>query len=174
MPRVPWGVFSIAGRGPAGKPDGRRARGNKGKQAQAVFFAESADQPHLPEVRDWPAATRDWWISWGIHPMAEEFTESDWQFLLDTALLHAAVWGDHQLSFLPELRLRVAKYGVTPEDRARLRIQFADANAKDSRSTSKPAESGAPDDEVKAEAAGSSARSRYSRKHLTAVEEESA
>lgn len=159
----------MAGRGPAAKPDGRRARGNKGKQAETVFLAETAEQPHLPQHIDWPAPTRDWWISWAIHPMAETFTESDWQFLLDTAMLHAAVWGQGDLKQLPELRLRVAKYGVTPEDRARLRIQFADADAKDRQKSSRSSE--APTDEVKADAAGSSARARYSRKHLAAVED---
>ena len=157
----------MAGRGAPPKADGRRVRRNK-QPDTITFLAETAEQPHIPQSRDWPAETRDWWVSWGIHPMTETFTESDWQFLLDTALIHAAVWGDGDLKQLPELRLRVAKYGVTPEDRARLRIQFADADAKDKQSR-RPADE--PGDDVKAGAAGSAARARYSRKHLAAVEE---
>lgn len=163
----------MAGRGMPPKQDGRRSRGSK-SQSTTTFYVEPSEQPHLPDVRDWPAPTRDWWVSWGLHPMSESFTDSDWQFLLDTALLHAAVWGDGELKLLGEVRLRVAKYGVTPEDRARLRIQFAEADAKDSRPSRGGADDGPPDDDVRAEAAGTSARSRYSRKHLTAVEEESA
>lgn len=157
----------MAGRGGPPKADGRRARRNAQPET-TTFESEFSEQPHLPQDFDWPAPTRDWWISWGIHPMAETFTESDWQFLLDTALLHAAVWGKGDLKQLPELRLRVAKYGVTPEDRARLRIQFADANAKDK---PKRSDDVTPDDDVKADTENNSARSRYSRKHLSVVEE---
>ena len=116
---------------------------------------------------DWPAVTRDWWIQWGDHPMADTFTHSDWQFLLDTALLHAAVWGAGDLRLLPELRLRVAKYGVTPEDRARLRITFAEADSRDKRRHDPEA----PADEVKAQRIGSAARARYARRPLMAVED---
>lgn len=154
----------MGGRGPAPKPDGRRSRRGGSADTRQVFYAEPTEQPHLPQNRDWPGVTRDWWITWGDHPMSDTFTQSDWQFLLDTALLHAAVWGAGDLRLLPELRLRVAKYGVTPEDRARLRIQFAEADAKDKRRD-------APDEDVTANAPGSAARARYARKHLVAVEE---
>lgn len=52
-------------------------------------------------------------------------TGTDWDFLLDTALLHAELWSGNR-SVAAELRLRVAKFGATPEDRARLRIQVGD------------------------------------------------
>jgi hypothetical protein len=42
------------------------------------------------------------------------------------------VW-QGELKYLPELRLRTAKYGATPEDRARLRIQFAQADEAESK-----------------------------------------
>ena len=46
------------------------------------------------------------------------------RLVAETALLHAQFWkGDVKLA--SELRLREAKYGFTPEDRARLRMQFA-------------------------------------------------
>ena len=67
---------------------------------------------------------------WARAAQAELFSCTDWDFLLDTALVHRAVWsGD--LDRMPELRLRVAKFGATPEDRARLRMVFADADEKD-------------------------------------------
>jgi len=44
---------------------------------------------------------------------------------LDTAVLHAEFWmGDRSLA--GELRLRAAKFGATPEDRARLKIAIGD------------------------------------------------
>ena len=56
-------------------------------------------------------------------PQAQTYTDADWSFLLDTAVLHADFWlGDRKVA--AELRLRVAKFGVTPEDRARLRISI--------------------------------------------------
>ncbi|EME14798.1 hypothetical protein G419_25267 [Rhodococcus triatomae BKS 15-14] len=68
-----------------------------------------------------------WWSMWAESPLAVEFTANDWSELLDTAVLHAALWsGDHKVA--AELRLRVAKFGATPEDRARLRITFAAAD----------------------------------------------
>ena len=76
----------------------------------------------------WPKATQDWWAMLSqYHPLAPEFTRLDWSYLAETALIHAHFWkGDLKLA--PELRLREAKYGFTPEDRARLRLTFAVAS----------------------------------------------
>jgi hypothetical protein len=71
----------------------------------------------------WPPETRKWWAAIGEHPLAVEFTATDWWYLVDTAVLHAAFWRG-QLGVAAELRLRLAKFAATPEDRARLRIQF--------------------------------------------------
>lgn len=64
---------------------------------------------------------------WGESPLSAEFTQTDWSELLDTAVLHAQFWRG-RLALASELRLRVAKFGATPEDRARLRITFATAD----------------------------------------------
>ena len=129
----------MAGRGPA--PKDNAVRRNARVVALRVIQADPAPQPDLPEFNvkitvkgevyekrfDWPDQTREWWKMWRESPLATEFTMNDWSELLDTALLHAALWnGD--LSVMSELRLRVAKFGATPEDRARLRIQFARAD----------------------------------------------
>ena len=69
---------------------------------------------------------------WGESPLSADFTATDWSELLDTAVLHARYWkGDVKVA--PELRLRVAKFGATPEDRARLRITFAQADEAEDR-----------------------------------------
>ena len=57
---------------------------------------------------------------------AKTFTETDWSFLLDTAVLHMEFW-DGDRGVAAELRLRAAKFGATPEDRARLKIAVGDA-----------------------------------------------
>jgi len=136
----------MAGKGFAPK-DPRTLAGHRGKNAAAnlrVIEVEPAAQPDLPEFevtiwRDgipviesftWPLATRGWWRMWSDSPLSADFTEADWSYLLDTAVLHAAYWkGDMKQA--AELRQRVAKFGQTPEDRARLRIQFAAADEAD-------------------------------------------
>lgn len=78
----------------------------------------------------WPKVTLEWWDMWASSPLAKDFTQTDWAFLMDTAMVHARFWkGDR--SAASELRLRVAKFGATPEDRARLRIVFAVADELD-------------------------------------------
>ena len=146
----------MAGVGPPPKDPKRRARKNSDPVPQTVLRHEVAEAPALPDFRVerdgelvefvWPERTREWWQMWEESPQAEHFGSTDWEFLLDTALIHAKVWrGD--LSALPELRLRVAKFGATMEDRARLRMVFAAADEAD----------------AKRPAGGQSARERYGR-----------
>ena len=135
----------MAGRGPApganpnSKPDHARARRNVPNMAQLrVVDAEPADQPALPDGVDWHPRTAEWWSMWGESPLAPEFTANDWSELMDAALIHSGFWsGDTKLA--AELRLRVAKFGATPEDRARLRIQFAQADEADAKRPEKRA-----------------------------------
>jgi len=82
----------------------------------------------LPDTYQWPAATLAWWETWRTCAQASKFTETDWSFLLDTAVLHAEFWMGNR-SLAGELRLRAAKFGATPEDRARLKIEIGDPNA---------------------------------------------
>ncbi len=76
--------------------------------------------PELPDGYEWPDATLAWWQHWRESPQAQ-FIETDWSFLLDTALIHAEFWRGY-LSRGAELRLRVAKFGATAEDRRRLKL----------------------------------------------------
>jgi hypothetical protein len=84
--------------------------------------------PELPDSHEWPDATATWWETWRKSAQASKFTDTDWSFLLDTAVLHAEFWlGDRSVA--AELRLRAAKFGATPEDRARLKIEVGDPDA---------------------------------------------
>lgn len=140
----------MAGVGPAPKDPSKRARRNAPTQAQTVLRFERAEAPDLPTVEievdseltefHWPARTVEWWQMWRDSPQAEHFSSTDWDFLLDTALIHARYWrGDTSLA--AELRLRVAKHGATMEDRARLRMAFAEADEADGGKGSSGAES---------------------------------
>lgn len=124
----------MGGRGRAPKAADRLARYRPDKQPlpTRVIRFEPTSQPELPEGYDWPERTREWWAMWAASPLSETFGVTDWDFLLDTAVLHSHFWsGDVKVA--AELRIRVAKFGATPEDRARLRIQFAQAENRDSR-----------------------------------------
>lgn len=122
MPAIP---------GPPPKPADRRARRNKDPMATTVLQFVRGEQPLLPADMDWHPQTIEWWKIWGRTPLSANFTETDWQFLLDTAVMHHRYWAEGDMKVAAELRLRVAKFGATPEDRARLRIVFAEADEKD-------------------------------------------
>lgn len=134
----------MPGRGPAPKDPRKRARRNHDPIALRIVEVDPEPQPDLPsfdvqvevdgalvsQTFTWPERTREWWRMWADSPLSDDFTSTDWSELLDTALLHARYWkGDVKVA--SELRLRVAKFGATPEDRARLRIQFAAADEAD-------------------------------------------
>lgn len=126
----------MAGHGPAPKNPDARVRRHKPAEMR-VIEAEPSAQPNLPTDFAWPARTCEWWQMWADSPLSAEFTTNDWSELLDTALIHAAFW-DGKLALAPELRLRVAKFGATPEDRARLKITFAAAEEADARRDAQP------------------------------------
>lgn len=129
--------------GPAPRDPSRRARRNADPIPQTVLKFVPGAQPILPAIPEyeWHEQTLVWWEMWGQSEIAKTFTAADWQFLLDTARLHTAFWNG-VLGTAAELRQRVAKFGATPEDRARLRIFFASADKGDAeRGTSTPAQS---------------------------------
>lgn len=114
----------MAGRGPAPKDPAKRRRTNADPVPATVVVPDGEVRgPELPAGFDWPEQTRDWWETWRRSPQAQAMTETDWSFLLDTAMLHGEFWAGN-LAVGAELRLRVAKFGATPEDRARLRLQI--------------------------------------------------
>ncbi|EFE65765.1 conserved hypothetical protein [Streptomyces viridosporus ATCC 14672] len=78
----------------------------------------------LPDDEDWHPRTRQWWETWRRSAQAQVFIETDWDFLLDTALLHHVMWTKGRWEFASEVRLRAAKYGATPEDRMRLKLKI--------------------------------------------------
>jgi hypothetical protein len=131
----------MAGKGPSPTEASRLAGHGAAKARESgtqKIDTRVAKQPALPSFTvtwidengvthsakfQWPAQTRAWWKMWADSALSKKFTANDWSELLDTARLHAAYWsGD--LKVASELRLRTAKFGATPEDRARLGIQF--------------------------------------------------
>lgn len=119
----------MAGRGPAPKDAATRRRRNVTPPPTIIESDDQLRGPELPGGYGWPEATKRWWNTWRTSPQAQTLTATDWDFLLDTARLHAEFWcGDNKVA--SELRLRVAKFGATPEDRMRLRLQITDPDAE--------------------------------------------
>lgn len=123
----------MAGNGVPPDPHGRRARSKAG--GDHVVANGKTRGPALPRFvpgRDkvlWHPVTRRWWDGWRKSPQAiRMMTGPDWDFLLETAVLHHAFWSDRRLDLASELRLRLrlreAKFGATPEDRARLGVEM--------------------------------------------------
>lgn len=78
----------------------------------------------LPKGKEWHPRTVAWWEEWRRSPQAAAMiTGPDWQYLLDTALLHHQYWSNGRWEFANELRMREAKLGATPKDRADLKFE---------------------------------------------------
>lgn len=70
-----------------------------------------------------PSRTRAWWKRVSAMPHCVLWTETDWQFALDTAMVHAAfVLGDTVRA--GELRVREKQMGTTLDARRDLRIRY--------------------------------------------------
>src|ERR1044072_4923091 len=129
----------MAGRGPAPKDPSKRRRRNTSEPQTVITPDDELRGPELPAgvlgdedgvPVEWHPMTQLWWNSWRTSPMAQTFVETDWLFLIDTALMHHTMWAKGRWEFASEVRLRAAKFGATPEDRARLKLKVDDpANA---------------------------------------------
>ena len=73
-----------------------------------------------------PTQTRAWWKRVTAMPHCVLWTETDWQFALDTAMVHAAfMLGDTVRA--GEVRVREKQMGTTLESRRDLRIRYVPA-----------------------------------------------
>ena len=122
----------MAGRGPAptGKP-ATRERDNAKRDADITKVSADGILRGSPLPKDitWHPRTKAWWHSFRTSPLAQGFTESDRDFLLDTALLHTAMW-EGATNLAAEIRLRVSAFGSTPEARLRLKLKITDDAAE--------------------------------------------
>ena len=69
------------------------------------------DAPKLPDHIPWPDETRAWWER--VVTDQRERTREDWDYALETALVHADVWGGN-VSRTRELRSRVDRVNAAP------------------------------------------------------------
>ena len=118
----------MAGRGPAPKAQRSRDRDTPVFDRLAdsgEVFGRPLPDGVLPDGESWHPQTLKFWESLRAFPLLKDEPEIGWQFLVDTALMHHIMWTKGRWEFASELRLRVAKYGATPEDRMRLKIKVS-------------------------------------------------
>lgn len=123
-------------RGPV--PKANAARRNKQPEKMKLVASTRPRGPELPKNvlpyvkgtkrrQTWHPMTKKWWAALRRSPQANLMTTSmDWQFMLDTALMHHRMWTTGNFDLAAELRQRQAKFGFTPEDRIRMRVEVVD------------------------------------------------
>lgn len=126
----------MAGNGPPPKDPSKRARSNKDPIPLRVVEITPAAQPSLVDAigelnpateMPWTSGTKLLWSALAEIPTTSNLVTAQWLLLaramiLDDALLSGSV------SAASEARLQLAKFGIAPDDVARLRIQFAQAD----------------------------------------------
>lgn len=128
----------MAGKGAAPKPVLSRSNDQARREAASTKITpdDVVRGPELPEG-DWHPRTVAWWQTWRTSPQAKTFLATDWDVLAETALMHTRLWNG-EVSIAPELRLRVAKFGATVEDRLRLKM-LIDTDVDEAAASSKAA-----------------------------------
>ncbi len=79
----------------------------------------------LPDGELWHPVTQRWWENFRKSPQGTLMvTDVDWDFLLDTALIHHNMWKNGRWEFANEVRMRVAQFGATPAARRALKMEI--------------------------------------------------
>ena len=144
-------MIPIAGRGPAPKDPSKLAGHGAAKARQGemrVINVAPVPQPDLVEMlgeinaatgQAWHPSTLVLWKNLGDFPSLEAMQAAQWAVLARAMMLDDAFMRG-ELKHAAELRLQLQKFGIAPDDVARLRIVFAQADEADSK-RSAPAES---------------------------------
>lgn len=126
------------------KPSGRQLASrmpHRTDWTEVVNTPYSGPKPDLPksrmimnpkgELQEFPLETRtfEWWDAISTMPHCILWTKSDWQFAVDTAMVHAdAAHG--KTTAMAELRQREKIMGTTVDARRDLRIRYIDQEAE--------------------------------------------
>lgn len=70
-------------------------------------------KPTLPKSVDWPEETVSWFEAWRESPRTDGWDKQQWNYLIETAVVHAEVFASENFGMLGELRAREAYMGVT-------------------------------------------------------------
>ncbi|MEV3860722.1 hypothetical protein AB0J38_41235 [Streptomyces sp. NPDC050095] len=129
-------------RGP--KPKDNAVRRNKHEHAQALTSNATEGRALPPGLGIKTAGARRFWRTWASSPQAGRWAETDWAELeITTRLVDGFYQGDMKLA--GEIRQRVAKWGATTEDRARLRMSINEGQDHDGAVEHESASDSTPD-----------------------------
>lgn len=92
----------MGGHGPLGKPDDERVRRNAPiyDKVQIRWDGQSRGPElplGLPGIK-WSTRTIAWWETWRNSPQAMVMLDTDWELMLETALLHNQFWSPRRES----------------------------------------------------------------------------
>jgi hypothetical protein len=133
-------LMAMAGRKPADRPTVTRHKPTV-DWTEVVNVTYDGTRPELPtsrmvmnpkgELQEFPveSRTRDWWEAITTMPHCVLWQPSDWQFALDTAMVHAdACHG--KTTAMGELRQREKIMGTTVDARRDLRIRYVEPESE--------------------------------------------
>lgn len=139
----------MAGKGPAPKDPTKRARRNSDPIPMRVVVAEPVEQPSLTELlgkvnpltdTEWHQATLLFWGQLSEFPTTAELQPAQWSSLARALMIDDAMFSG-KTGLAAESRLRLAKYGIDPDDLARLRVQIVAADEAEERRGPRPTRS---------------------------------
>lgn len=132
--------MAMAGRKPADRPTVTRHKPTV-DWTEVVNVPYTGPKPELPtsrmvmnpkgELQEFPIEprTREWWEAISTMPHCVLWHQSDWQFAIDTAMVHAdACHG--KTTAMGELRQREKIMGTTVDARRDLRIRYIEPEAE--------------------------------------------
>lgn len=124
--------------GPGPKPEEERINRVPKRYAKVVITKDAEETLLGPELPDgspfgdpWCTRTLEWWDVWRKAPQAKLMGTTDWETMLEAAIIHNELWrprSGRQLAttavanYLSELRRRVGAFGATWEDRQKLQL----------------------------------------------------
>jgi hypothetical protein len=91
-------------------------------------------------LKRWPAATSRWWKAVSALPHTVAWTDADWEYAYETAILHALFsTGSTNATSAGELRRRNHEVGATWQGRRDLRVLYVNDDGQELRENKDPA-----------------------------------
>lgn len=115
----------MSGRGPVPKETRSRKRDSPeiaNVAITGVVYGKELPDGVLPDGESWHPQTIATWEAFRRWPIMADLPDVSWQFLIDTMLQHHVMWTKGKWEFASEVRLRVSKYFVTPDEQMRAKI----------------------------------------------------
>lgn len=78
-----------------------------------IVGSKASGKPSLPDTVDWPQETIAWFESWRESPRTDGWDAQQWNYLIETAIVHAEIFSSMNFAMLGELRARESYMGVT-------------------------------------------------------------